>query len=71
MRLVKAGENLVAGLEACDARANALNDASAVGSRNYAICDGEWVFTLRISGLDIWILEYKRWEITFGMARSR
>lgn len=57
MRLVKAGKNLVAGLESCDARANGLNDASAVGSRNNAICDGERVFTLHISGLEICVLE--------------
>lgn len=60
MRLVKAGKNLVAGLEACDVRANGLNDASAVGSRNHAICYGKRVFTLHISGLEIWVLEYKR-----------
>lgn len=57
MRLVKAGKNLVAGLESCDARANGLNDASAVGSRNNAICYGERVFTLHIGGLEIWVLE--------------
>lgn len=46
MALVEESDDLVAGLEAGDARADGLDGAGAVGAGDHAGLFGEWVFAL-------------------------